>query len=412
MAKAQSTAFDFALHRRALDCIAQGYLTNSKRPESLIKGVYPTHLKRGLGCYVWDHNDKRYVDFITGLGSNLLGYANETINAVVKSALDNGNLLSLGTDHEITTAEKLKELFTFADCFKFLKSGTEACSAALRIARAHTGRKMVLSDGYHGWSDTFVSLTPPHLGVPKDVHQSNLWTEKLSGLDDITDDVAAVIVEPVITEVSTQRSEWLQALRDKCTKHGVMLIFDEIITGFRFPKYSAAAYFGIEPDLICLGKGMANGFPLAAVGGKYAVMNSKEYFVSSTYAGCVDALVATRKVCEMLQKSHSLEELWTKGAEFQKQFNALWPEMIQIEGYPTRGVFKGDANVKALLFQEACQAGILLGPSFWFNFPLSRETFGVIDTLKEILTNIRKGRVKLLGEMPRSPFAQQVREKA
>ncbi len=412
MAEVSSTDFrkdrlkaltDFGLHRRAQKCIAQSYLTNSKRPESLIKGVYPTHLRKGQGCYVWDYSNKKYIDFITGLGTNLLGYANETINAAVIRALSDGNLYSLGCEQEIATAEKLKELFQFVDCFKFLKSGSEACAAAVRIARAATGRGWILSEGYHGWADDFVSLTSPATGV----YPQQRMIDRLD-MREIDDTVAAVIVEPIITDMTPGRIKWLRELREACTKSGVLLIFDEIITGFRFPKFSVAAYLGVTPDLICLGKAMANGFPLAAVGGKFDVMN-QDYFVSSTYAGCIDALVACKKVCEMLQKTHSLGDLWAKGTDFMNQFNSIWPEKIWIEGYPTRGIFKGDTDVRNLFMQEACFAGFLFGPSPWFNFPLSKE-FGIIDSLRDIIFKIKKGEAELIGEAPQSPFAQKVRE--
>lgn len=399
---------DFSLHRRAERCIAQTYLTNSKRPESLIKGVYPTHLKKGRGCFVWDHQGKKYLDFITGLGTNLFGYANETINSAVISAMVDGNLFSLGSEHEIAAAEKLKELFPFVDCFKFLKTGSEATSAAVKIARAATKRTKVLSDGYHGHADGFVSLTPPALGVPNHVNM----IESLNGsYRENYEDIAAIIIEPIITDLSPKRIQWLRDLREDCTRDGCLLIFDEIITGFRFPKYSVAEYLGITPDLICLGKAMANGYPLAAVGGKYAVMNCAEYFVSSTYAGCIDALVACKKVCELLQKTYNINDLWSRGMDFLKQFNAVWPDAIIIEGYPTRGIFKGDVNVRNLFLQECCFAGILVGTSPWLNFPLAKEAATALDTMRDILHKIKKGEVQLIGEPPTSPFSQQVREK-
>jgi glutamate-1-semialdehyde aminotransferase len=401
---------DYTLHKRAQSCIAQGYLTNSKRPESLVMGVYPTHLRGGLGCHVWDYEDKKYIDFMTGLGTNLLGYANETINTAVVGALRQGNLLSLGTENEILAAEKLKEVIPFVDCFKFLKTGTEACAAAVRIARAHTKREWVLSEGYHGWSDGFISLTPPHAGVS---HRDNLKYSNLKEVSfDFFDRVAAVIVEPIITDTSKERIAYLTKLREECTKHGALLIFDEVITGLRFPRFSASSYFGITPDLICLGKAIANGFPLAAVGGKYHVMNTKdpEYFVSSSYAGCSDALVACTKVIELLQKSFRLDELWEEGGKFISEFNSIWPEKLAIEGYPTRGVFKGDNLVKALFFQEACYAGIIFCPSFFFNFPLMKEASSVLSTSRDIMYRIKSGAVKLEGQVPTSPFAQKVRE--
>lgn len=128
---------DFRWHRRAQDCIAQGALTNSKRPQCHVMGVYPTHLQKGQGCYVWDMQGRKYMDFITGLGTNLLGYGNARVNSAIAGQLNNGACLSLGTHHEIEAAEKVKEFFPFLDSIKFLKTGNEATLAALRIARAY-----------------------------------------------------------------------------------------------------------------------------------------------------------------------------------------------------------------------------------------------------------------------------------
>lgn len=397
---------DYTLHRRAEKCIAQSYLTNSKRPQSLIMGVYPTHLVRGKGCFVWDAQGKKYVDFITGLGTNLLGYANDTVSSAVREAIDLGNLYSLASPFELEAAETLKGIFQFVDCWKFTKTGSDACSAAVRVARAATGRETVLSEGYHGTDDNFVSLTPPHLGT---LDPDRLGFAKLS-LDAIDRSVAAVIVEPIMTDFSAERIKWLHDLREKCTDTGTLLIFDEIVTGFRFPKMCVSRYIGIDPDLICLGKAMANGLPLAAVGGKYAVMNCGEYFISSTYASCSDAFAACKAVCNLLQKSFRIDELWKEGEIFLKEFNDLWPEKITIEGYPTRGIFRGDEDIRALFFQESCYAGMLFGPSFWYNFPLAKIGLDLIPTLREIMDKIRRGGAKLRGEKFRSPFAQKVRE--
>ncbi len=396
---------DFSWHRRAQDAIAQSYLTNSKRPESLVKGVYPTHVSKGQGCFLYDHKGKKYLDFITGLGTNLLGYANPKVTAAVCAQALNGASHSLATHLEVEAAEKLKELFTFVDCVKWAKTGSDACSAALRIARAATGRSWVLSEGYHGTDDAFVSLSPPALGVPKD--------QKISKLADggvQWGAVAAVIVEPIMTDMSEARVSWLRELRETCTKHGALLIFDEIITGFRFPKFSASAYFGITPDLICLGKAIANGMPLACVGGKYAVMNCGEYFISSTYAGEALSLAAAKEVMTLLQKNHDLDWLWSNGKRFLDEFNGLYPEMITIEGYPTRGAFKGDLLTRALFFQEACKAGMLFGPSWWFNFAMVDEARNAMGSISAILARIKRGEVKLEGELPASPFAQKMRE--
>lgn len=399
---------DFSWHRRAQESIAQASLTNSKRPASLVEGVYPTHLEKGSGCHVWDTEGRKYIDFICGLGTNILGYGSAPVTQAVTDQLRSGSSLSLSTKWEVLAAEKLKEIFPFVDCWKFLKTGSEACLAAIKIARAATGRELVLSSGYHGWGDDFVSLSTPALGVPK------MQGYRGEAIDDLPEDleydwdqVAAVIVEPVMTDDSEERRAWLQRLREICTAHGVMLIFDEVITGFRFPRYSVARYWNIDPDLIVIGKAMANGFPLAAVGGRYSAMNT-EYFVSSTYAGEIPSLVACLTVVKKLQKINGIGHLWEHGKRWQAAFNAIWPEGVRLEGYPTRGRFVGGELAKALFFQESCKAGILFGPSWFLSFA-HLEAEPVMEALKAILGRIRAGSVTLEGKLPRSPFAQEIR---
>jgi glutamate-1-semialdehyde aminotransferase len=397
---------DFSWNRRSLNCIAQNALTNSKRPECFVKGIYPSHLQKGRGCFVWDHKGKRYVDFITGLGTNLIGYANDRVNQAMGTQMFFGASLSLGTHHEVECAEHVKTFFPFIDAVKFLKTGSEACSAAIRIARAHTGRNTILTDGYHGWHDQFISLTAPAIGVPplQAIH-------KLIGVEAINNKVAAVIVEPVITEDSRERVEYLKDLRAQCDKVGALLIFDEVITGFRFRNHGVCNAYNITPDLICLGKAIANGMPLAAVGGKFPIMNGSEYFVSSSYAGETISLVAATTTMNLLRSKYDIEKLWVEGQKFLNAFNAMWPEGVWIEGYPTRGVFKAkDDLTKALFFQEACLAGILFGPSWFFNFPLAEEVSNIMGTLQDILVRIKTGQVELKGELPVSAFAQKMRE--
>lgn len=393
--------------KRAQESIAQGALTNSKRPECLVKGVYPTHLTSGRGVHVWDVENRRYIDFICGLGTNLLGYGFPDVANAIAFQASQGTSFSLATTLEVEAAEKLKEFFPFVEQLKFLKTGSEACSAAIRIARAHTGRSQVLSDGYHGWHDDFVSLTPPATGVPA---RSSI--ELLKSLGQINRDTAAVIVEPVSLDASPERRLWLEELAAHCRAAGALLIFDEVITGLRFRSHGVCNAWSITPDLICLGKSLAGGMPLAAVGGKRAVMSGAPYFVSSTYAGEAVTLAAALRVLKTLHTTFKVETLWRVGEEFKARFNRLDPlGELQIEGYATRGVFKGDPMTKALFWQEACKAGILFGPSWFFAFPHIELVESVLSVCKDILVRIRTGSVRLEGELPATPFAQKMREK-
>lgn len=318
---------------------------------------------------------------------------------------------SLATPLEVEVAELLKGCFPFADVWRFVKSGSDACSAAVKIARAATGRKRVASVGYHGHDDTFVSLTPPALGAPA---SSGLEVELFDERSmNVGSDLAAVIIEPVITDWSDDRRKWLHRLREECTRQGVLLISDEVITGFRWPKLGVSNAWGVTPDIICLGKALANGMPLAAVGvtSKVKLKTPPEVFISSTYAGETLSLAAARKTLELLMsKKFDVDLLWKKGQAFLDWFNALYPEKIGIAGYPTRGAFTGDPLTIALFQQEACLAGMLFGPSWFLSFPAAEEIENCKGAIRAIIDRIARGEVELKGEMPKKPFAAKARE--
>lgn len=399
-------SFDFSWYRRANKVIAQGSLTNSKRVETLIKGVSPTHALHGRGPYLYDDKKKEYVDFIGGLGSSLFGYAHPAITRAVSHQLEKGAVFSIGSTLEVEAAEELINMIPFSRRLRFLKTGTEACLAAIRIARAHTGREEILSDGYHGWSDPFVALTEPALGVPR-----GTLTSRFVNLDQVTEKTAAVIIEPVITDWSKERLEELQKIRERCTQTGAVLIFDEIITGFRWPKFTFSSWSGISPDILCLGKALGGGLPLSAVLLSDGIGDGKEWFVSSTFAGDTLALAGFMETKRLLFSKFDLGNLWHEGEIFQRKFNELAPDIVQIEGYPTRGVFRAHPQIKALFFQECHKAGILVGPSFFFNFSHINVAMLTLGTFRDVLSKIRRGSVKLEGEMPATPFAQSVRGK-
>jgi glutamate-1-semialdehyde 2,1-aminomutase len=396
------------IRNRAETAIAQGSLTNSKRPETFIEDVYPTHAYGASGACVFSEK-QHFIDYICGLGTNLLGYGHPTIASAIYRQYLNGSTISLSTELEVVLAEKLKGLFLFTDLWKFTKTGTEACNAAIRIARAHTGRDLILSDGYHGHGDDFISLHKPALGIPK-----RNWIDNFIGDLDFgrVSNAAAVIIEPVTTDCSKERKEFLQRLRDECTKHKTVLIFDEIITGFRWPGYSVSKHWGIFPDLICIGKALGGGLPLSAVGGRKDIMNCADYFVSGTFFGETCSMAAALAMIDIIHKDgskFSMKELWEKGEIFLDKFNELHPS-LKINGYPSRGVFEGNETVKALFWQEACKANILFGPSWFFNFPLIEYTDTVIPISRDIFNRIKTGQVKLEGKMPKKPFSQEVRD--
>ena len=390
--------------KRSQNAIAQNALTNSKRPSTFVEGIYPTHLTRGEGCHVWDVEGNKYVDFICGLGSNILGYANSDVTEAVITQARLGSTLSLSTNLEVCFAEKVQEIFPFVERMKILKTGSDACSASIRIARAATGRKRIVTEGYHGFHDEFVSILPPALGVGGLFPLESI-TPEISALD-----LAAIIVEPVMTDASYERIARLKYLRSFCDRTGALLIFDEVITGFRFQGLSVSNHYQIKPDLICLGKAMGNGMPVSIVGGPKAIMECGEYFVSSTFAGETLSLASGLKTMSLLQTKYNIDQLWSEGRRFLEKFNSIWPEKLKIDGYPTRGVFTGDPMTKALFWQEASKAGILFGPSWFINFAHIGHLEAVLSACEAIFQRLKTGAVELQGKMPMSPFAQQVRE--
>jgi glutamate-1-semialdehyde 2,1-aminomutase len=394
-------------NKRASQSIAHGALTNSKRPSCFVKGIYPTHIKGGSKCYLTDVDGNKYIDYICGLGTNLFGYSNNEIRQAVRSALEEGGVVySLSSIDEVNYAETLKQTFPFLDRVRFLKDGSSGCSAAIKMARAFTGRKWVLSEGYHGWHDDFVQLTEPATGVIRD-------GMTMGYADDVhpkfLEKVAAVIVEPVILDASNKRQRWLQKLREACTKAGTVLIYDETITAFRFPQYCVARHFNILPDLFIAGKALAGGFPISVIGGKQEVMES-DYFISSTWAGDRVAIAAGMAANRLIHTDYfGPENLWVFGKEFCEKFNQL-SKNVQIKGYPTRGIFDYKSkHFQPLFMQEMALSGILIGPTWFYNIFLHHEMENVLDIAKAIIKKIENGMVKLKGIPPISPFAERVR---
>lgn len=391
---------------RADASIAHGALTNSKRTASFVEGAYPTHGERAHGVrFVAD--GREYLDFGCANGSNLLGYGHPEIGKAIARAYSDGSLLTIGSVVEVQAAEMLMAHIPFIRRLRFLKTGTEACLAAITMARAATGRLKVLSSGYHGWSPEFTSLSAPGHGCPPGYVRK--LPDRLADIEN-WNELAAVIVEPVHLDFSQERKEWLIALSHRCREHGVVLIFDEVITGFRVPKLCIASHWGIYPDLICLGKAIGGGLPLAVVGGRADVMECvNEYFVSSTFAGETCALAAMMAVLKLLQNDlTSIDRLWALGQRWQEKFNELSGGIVSLEGYPTRGYF-APSLPRDIFMQDCALAGIVFSPSLFLAFPHEDE-WSAFSTLEAVLWKIKTGRAPMIFQRPRSAFAQKVRD--
>jgi len=348
--------------------------TLSKAPSSLVQGVYPMFLQRGEGCRVWDVDGNRYSDYILALGPVTLGYADATVDDAIRRQLADGILFPLPHPLEVELAELLTRTIPCAEMARFMKTGSEATAAAVRVARAYTGREFILYCGYHGWHDWYAASMPNRKGVP------DAFVELLSpftynnlpsleqALQRYAGQVAAVIMEPA--GVEPPAPGFLEGVRRLAETHGALLIFDEIVTGFRFALGGAQEYFGVTPDLATFGKGMANGMPLAAVVGRQSIMREfEEVFVSSTYGGEALSLAAAVATIKKMADYKVPQYLWTMGKRFQDGFNqmakalGMSAECVGVAVHP-KIVIRDRAGaetreVKSLFLQEMIRRSVL-----------------------------------------------------
>src|SRR6058998_3575344 len=264
--------------------------TASLRPDALFgpaepgtDGPPPERITRAAGCRVWDEAGREYVDYVMALGAVALGYGHPAVNRAAEQAIAAGVVGPLPPVLEEELADALAMRIPWLEQVRFLKTGAEAVAAAVRIARVATGRERVLGCGYHGWLD----WSQGGEGVPAATRAlyGEIPFNDVDGtrrlIREAGDRLAVVVVEPVV--VIEPAREWLDVVRAETTRVGAVLVFDEIKTAFRVAIGGAAERYGVRPDLAVLGKALANGFPLAVVGGRADVMaGSARTWISST----------------------------------------------------------------------------------------------------------------------------------
>ncbi|MFB3904759.1 MAG: aminotransferase class III-fold pyridoxal phosphate-dependent enzyme [Acidobacteriota bacterium] len=348
----------------------------SKGPTQLVQGVAPVYLEAGRGSRVWDVDGSEYIDYMSGLGPIILGYSFPAVNAAITEQLGRATTLSLMHPLEVEMAELLTEVIPCAEMARFGKNGSDATSAAIRIARAFTGRDHLAQSGYHGWQDWYVASTSRSRGVPKALAEL-IHPFRYNDLDSLRQvfkqhpgQVAAVIMEPVLTEAP--RPAFLEEVKELARQEGALLVFDEVITGFRWALGGAQDYFRVTPDLACLGKSMSNGMPLSAVVGRADVMREcEDVFFSLTYGGECLSLAAGLATVKILRDPSVLDTVWRQGKKLQEGFARLAAEKgvgeyLACLGYPCRTTIRFlDAQkqpsliIKSLFQQEVIKRGIL-----------------------------------------------------
>lgn len=339
---------------RARKVIPSATQTFSKGPNQWARGVSPYFLERGEGAWVWDVDGNRYLDYLMALGPIILGYGDRAVDEAITRQLRHGVVFSQMHPLEVEVAEMVVDLVPCAEMVRFAKNGSDVTTGAVRAARAYTGRDRVAYCGYHGWHDWYIGTTTRNLGVPKavaDLTHQFLYND-IASLERLFEQfpgqIAAIVMEPVGVEPPARG--FLDNVRQLTRKNGALLIFDEIVTGFRFAIGGAQEYFGVTPDLACFGKAMANGMPLSAVAGRKEIMEVFDrIFFSGTFGGETLSLAACKATIEQLQKVDAFSHIWRVGQQLIDGLNAL----IRQHGLDGAAACLGLAPRSVLVFPHA-----------------------------------------------------------
>lgn len=308
------------LLKRALKVTPLGAQTYSKCYRYFSEGYAPAFIERGEGCYVWDVDGNKYVDFICALGAVTVGYNDPRINEAVIKQLKNGISFSLGSELEVELAEKLRQIIPCAEMTRFVKNGSDATSAAVRLARAYTGRNMVAACGYHGMQDWYIGSTENNKGIPGQVCELTKTFEynnadSLKQLFDLYPGrIAVVILEPI--QADGPSDGFLQSVKEITHANGALLIFDEVVSGFRYALGGASEIYNVTPDLAAIGKGMGNGLPISAVVGKGEIIEligTKGVFISTTFGGETLSIAGALQTIKILEQPGVYDQIWRLG---------------------------------------------------------------------------------------------------
>jgi len=303
--------------------LVPGGVLGIRRPYNFVEGEFPIFVESGKGGRITDADGNEYIDYLCAYGPVILGYREEEVDeAVIRQIRDNGFCFSLTQPFQNELAEIMAELIPCSEMTVFVKTGSDATTCAIRLARSFTGRTKVMRCGYHGWHDWCVEVKG---GIPEklyeDVHEFHY--NDLDGLETLMkehgDETAAIIITPFGHPLAHKMEEpgpgFLQGVRDLADKYGAVLIYDEVRTGFRISMGGAQEYYGVTPDLTALGKAMANGYSISAVTGKKDIMKEgeKNVFISSTFFPNSTSYVAALKTIEILKRENVLQDIWAKG---------------------------------------------------------------------------------------------------
>ena len=361
------------LHVRATGLIPAFAHTIAKGPTQYVDGVAPKYLQRAKGSHVWDVDGNEYLDYNMAIGPISLGYGYPAVDDAIRRQLEDGIAFSLIHPLEVEVAELVREVIPNAESVRYAKAGAEVTSAAVRLARAYTGRDKVLCCGYHGWHDWYIGITARNAGVPQAV-KDLVYTFNYNDMDSVMaaldEDTACVILEPMTFDFP--KDDFLHKLKAACEANGTLLVFDEMWTGFRWALGGAQETFGVTADLACYSKAIANGMPIAVLAGRADVMGliDEHVFFFTTFGGEALSLAATQATIRELRDKNVPADLGAKGQRLMDGYNDIATELgirdiTYCKGHPARAMTVFDDKggqgllMKSLVQQELIRRGIL-----------------------------------------------------
>ena len=392
------------LYKIALDLIPATTQTLAKGPQQNVKGIAPKYLEKGKGSHVWDVDGNEYIDFNMGIGPLSLGYAYPKVDNAIKKQLEDGITFSLMHPLEVEVAKLIHEVIPNAESIRYSKTGADVTTAAIRVARAYTGREKILCCGYHGWHDWYISVTDKNSGIPKAIDDLTFtinYNDIQSVKDSIDSDIAAIILEPFVFE--PPKDNFLHELRKLCDDNGILLIFDEMWSGFRIALGGAQEYFGVKADIATFSKAVANGMPLSILTGRKEVMKvlDEDVFFYTTFGGEALSLAAAKATIEELRDKNVPAYLAAQGKKLKDGYNQiandLGMDFTKCIGYECRSLITFDAKagnpleIKALMQQEMIKRGILWGGFHNMSFSHTDDDVEyILKVYREVLPILKK----------------------
>jgi glutamate-1-semialdehyde aminotransferase len=386
-----------AYFEEALRLIPWGTQTNAKRPYPFFDETMPKFIVRGKGCRIWDMEGKEYIDYRLALGPVTLGYCYKEVDNAVRNQMEDGVLFSMASPIELEVAKRIHRLVPNAEMVRFMKTGEDANMCNVRIARAYTKRDMILMSGYHGYPDWFATEGSPGNGVPvvlREYVKVIPWgdVEAAERLIRRYGERVACVISLAYDFNDDTSGTYIKRLRALTEEYGILLVLDEILTGFRLARGGAQEFYGVNADLAGYAKAMANGYPLSAFCGKKRYMEQLYSFkMTTTYAGETLSLAAANATLEIMERENVHEHLWGMGKRLMAGLETVARELgveakaMGIAPAPYLKFIHADpgyhARLEYLWHRELYREGIFISPRWFISY--SHKAADIDETLEK-----------------------------